>query len=211
MHFRAVQPHGGVGDNAVELKLQRLSLVGGVQFEAAPVPGEPARTVALGKVGVFVERPLHGPIMRQGNFAPARVIKSRCRRAAGGSGLRIGIGSAVAFDYGERDITGVKTPTGVKRESCRPGFRSRRNSGGRIAKKRHGDKQSGRQERRERMVHMWEDSGGGRRCFNQAPSAAQACSPWWISAPAGWLSALGLLGFCRSLTDGLALFQAGRR
>ena len=80
-HDGAVEPDLAVRGDAVELKFQMATAVGGVELELPTVPRDAARAVSLREVGFFVERPFHRPVVGQVEFAPFRVVVIRRGRS----------------------------------------------------------------------------------------------------------------------------------
>ncbi|PAV92971.1 hypothetical protein WR25_26857 [Diploscapter pachys] len=78
----AVHPDGCIGRDAVELQFQVTSLVGGIEAEGTAIPADPARAVALRRIGGLDERLEACPVVRQRDGAPLAVVIVHRRRAA---------------------------------------------------------------------------------------------------------------------------------
>ena len=77
-HFLSVEPHFGVGHRPVEVQIEALAAVFGRHLEVLPVPADafPGQFAGI-SVKVGAEGALDGPVVRQVEGAPARVVESR--------------------------------------------------------------------------------------------------------------------------------------
>jgi hypothetical protein len=160
-HDVAVEPDGGGGGDAVELDLQVLALVGGIQAEAAAVPGHALGPVALGDVGGRLERPLHHEVVRQVHEPPRPVVVVEPRRAAGRPGLGRGVGLVAAVRDRRRDIAAMEAPREIQRQPLAGTPRRRR---GRL-----GSARSAQGKRRPRHRRA-----GGKACALKEPATFHA-------------------------------------
>jgi len=84
--------------HSVELQLNVLVAVGGIELERAAIPTDAARPIALLLFRFWVERLFHRPIVRQVDLPPVRIIEPTRRRAPDVSGLSAAV----------RDVRAVK-------------------------------------------------------------------------------------------------------
>ena len=80
MHDRAVHPNGAIGRDAVELQLQMLAAVGGINLEMPSIPSKATIAKSLGEIRSLVDRRLGCPIVRKIDFAPSGIVEGLCSR-----------------------------------------------------------------------------------------------------------------------------------
>ena len=114
MHDRAIHPNGAVRGNAVELKFEMLAAIGGIDLKMPAIPTEAALAIALGDIGILLDRRLGGPIVREVDRLPIGVVEGLGRRTRSGPSLGACIGDVMAFHLRKRNVSFVEEPPLVK-------------------------------------------------------------------------------------------------
>ena len=132
MHDRAIHPNGAVRRDAVELKFEMLAAISRINLKMPSIPTETALAIALGDIGILLDRRLGGPIVREVDRLPIGVVEGLGRRSRGGSSLGILIAAAVPGHLRKRNISFVEEPALVKGQALPGGL-------GRSKRQKHGE------------------------------------------------------------------------
>ena len=132
----AIDPDGREGCDATEFQLDPPATKRGVQPEAAPVPADPARAIALRDIGGLHEGLERGPVMRQVDGLPVAIVEIDRRRTTGVAGLDRQIGRIVRVKRGGLDIALMEQPAAIHQDAC--GVLHRQSGGKPIGRGRHG-------------------------------------------------------------------------
>ena len=141
MHDRAIHPNGAVRGDAVELKFEMLAAIGGIDLEMPAIPTEAALAIALGDIGILLDRRLGGPIVREVDRLPIGIIEGLGRRSRSGSSLGACICGIMTCHLRKRNISFVEEPALVKGQALagRLGGAKRQKRGEEEEKKTTGD------------------------------------------------------------------------
>ena len=122
MHDCAIDPNGAVRGDAVELKFEMLAAIGGIDLKMPAIPTETALAIALGDIGILLDRRLGGPIVREVDRLPIGIIEGLGRRSRSGSSLGACIGDVMPFHLRKRNVSFVEEPALVKGQALAGGF-----------------------------------------------------------------------------------------
>ncbi len=113
----AIDPDGREGCDATEFQLDPPPTKRGAQPEAAPVPADPARAIALRDIGGLHEGLERGPVMRQVDGLPVAIVEIDRRRTTGVAGLDRQIGRIVRVKRGGLDIALMEQPAAIHQDA----------------------------------------------------------------------------------------------
>ena len=133
MHDCAIHPNGAVRGDAVELKFEMLAAIGGIDLEMPAIPAKAALAIALGDIGILLDRRLGGPIVREVDRLPIGVVEGLGRRSRSGSSLGARVGGVMAFHLRKQNVSFVEEPALVKGQALAGGF-------GAAKRQKHGEK-----------------------------------------------------------------------
>ena len=122
MHDCAIHPNGAVRGDAVELKFEMLAAISRINLKMPSIPTETALAIALGDIGILLDRRLGGPIVREVDRLPIGIIEGLGRRSRGGSSLGACIGDVMAFHLRKRNVSFVEEPALVKGQALAGGL-----------------------------------------------------------------------------------------
>ena len=122
MHDRAIDPNGAVRRDAVELEFEMLAAIGWIDLEMPAIPTEAALAIALGDIGILLDRRLGGPIVREVDRLPIGVVEGLGSRARSCPSLGACIGDEMPFHLRERNVSFVEEPPLVKGQALAGGF-----------------------------------------------------------------------------------------
>ena len=99
-----------------------LAAIGGIDLEMPAIPTEAALAIALGDIGILLDRRLGGPIVREVDRLPIGVVEGLGRRSRSGSSLGARVGDVMAFHLRKRNVSFVEEPALVKGQTLAGGF-----------------------------------------------------------------------------------------
>ena len=115
----AIDPDRGICRDSVELQLDRLAAIRGVEQQRAAIPANPARAIALRDVRAVHVWLRRRPIMRQAHRGPIAIVIQHRRRADRVARHRREIGVVMAGGRRRGNVAFVEPPTEVEQHARR--------------------------------------------------------------------------------------------